>query len=160
MKKLLFVFGTRPEAIKMAPVINQFKGDQTNFKTYVAVTAQHREMLDQVLDFFNVETDYDLDLMRPGQNLYSLTAIIIESLSPILEEFYELFVSVRLMVLQAANGARLSIFPSAIVRVLLAPERFLQTTHRLALLTFHATSLPPRNTHLNRPVAHLRSTSA
>jgi UDP-N-acetylglucosamine 2-epimerase (non-hydrolysing) len=87
MKKILLVFGTRPEAIKMAPLVKEFNKFPNTFITKVCVTAQHREMLDQVLDFFNVETDYDLDLMRPGQNLYSLTAIIIESLKPILEEF-------------------------------------------------------------------------
>ena len=59
MKKLLFVFGTRPEAIKMAPVINVFKKDSVNFKTLVAVTAQHREMLDQVLSLFEIIPDYD-----------------------------------------------------------------------------------------------------
>ncbi|MDC1025293.1 UDP-N-acetylglucosamine 2-epimerase (non-hydrolyzing) [Flavobacteriales bacterium] len=87
MKKILIVFGTRPEAIKMAPLVKEFNKFPNTFITKVCVTAQHREMLDQVLDFFNVETDYDLDLMRPGQNLYSLTASIIESLKPILEEF-------------------------------------------------------------------------
>ena len=87
MKKILLVFGTRPEAIKMAPLVKEFNKFPNIFITKVCVTAQHREMLDQVLDFFNVETDYDLDLMRPDQNLYSLTAIIIESLKPILEEF-------------------------------------------------------------------------
>ena len=87
MKKILIVFGTRPEAIKMAPLVKEFNQFPNTFITKVCVTAQHREMLDQVLDFFNVEADYDLDLMRPGQNLYSLTAIIIESLKPILEEF-------------------------------------------------------------------------
>ena len=87
MKKILLVFGTRPEAIKMAPLVKEFNQFPNTFITKVCVTAQHREMLDQVLDFFNVDTDYDLDLMRPGQNLYSLTAIIIESLKLILEEF-------------------------------------------------------------------------
>ncbi len=87
MKKILLVFGTRPEAIKMAPLFKEFNQFPNTFITKVCVTAQHREMLDQVLDFFNVETDYDLNLMKPGQNLYSLTAIIIESLKPILEEF-------------------------------------------------------------------------
>ena len=87
MKKILLIFGTRPEAIKMAPLVKEFKKDTTNFDTKVCVTAQHREMLDQVLDFFEIVPDYDLDLMKPGQNLYSLTAAIIESLKPILEEF-------------------------------------------------------------------------
>ena len=87
MKKVLLIFGTRPEAIKMAPLVKEFKQNQLSFETKVCVTAQHREMLDQVLDFFDVKPDFDLDLMKPGQNLYSLTATIIESLKPILEEF-------------------------------------------------------------------------
>ena len=87
MKKILLVFGTRPEAIKMAPLVKEFNKFPNTFITKVCVTAQHREMLDQVLGFFKIETDYDLDLMRPDQNLYSLTAIIIESLKLILEEF-------------------------------------------------------------------------
>ena len=86
-KKILLIFGTRPEAIKMAPLVKEFQKFQDFFDTRVCVTAQHREMLDQVLDFFKIKPDYDLDLMKPGQNLYSLTATIIESLKPILEEF-------------------------------------------------------------------------
>jgi UDP-N-acetylglucosamine 2-epimerase (non-hydrolysing) len=85
-KNILIVFGTRPEAIKMAPLIKTMKNDETiNLK--VCVTAQHREMLDQVLDFFEIKPDYDLDIMKPGQNLYSLTADIINSLKPVLEDF-------------------------------------------------------------------------
>ena len=76
MKKVLLVFGTRPEAIKMAPLISTFKAEK-EFETKVCVTGQHREMLDQVLDFFNIEPDYDLNLMRPNQNLYTLTSDII-----------------------------------------------------------------------------------
>ena len=85
-KKNLIIFGTRPEAIKMAPLVNTFKKDD-NFDTRVCVTAQHREMLDQVLDFFKITPDYDLDLMQPGQNLYNLTALIITSLKEVLEDF-------------------------------------------------------------------------
>lgn len=85
-KKILIVFGTRPEAIKMAPLVNKFKSD-ARFETSVCVTAQHREMLDQVLSFFDIIPDYDLNLMKPNQNLYSLTASIIEGLKPVLEEF-------------------------------------------------------------------------
>jgi UDP-N-acetylglucosamine 2-epimerase (non-hydrolysing) len=87
MKKILIVFGTRPEAIKMAPLVKEFQKHPTVFDTKVCVTAQHREMLDQVLDFFNVTPDYDLDLMKPGQNLYGLTADIITNLKPVLEGF-------------------------------------------------------------------------
>ena len=86
-KKILLIFGTRPEAIKMAPLVKEFQKYPEVFDTKVCVTAQHREMLDQVLDFFEIKPDYDLDLMKPGQNLYGLTATIIESLKPILEEF-------------------------------------------------------------------------
>ena len=87
MKKILLIFGTRPEAIKMAPLVKELQKHPDDFETKVCVTAQHREMLDQVLDFFEINSDYDLDLMKPGQNLYSLTASIIDSLKPILEVF-------------------------------------------------------------------------
>tara|TARA_B100000963_G_scaffold359796_1_gene388223 strand:+ start:5807 stop:6925 length:1119 start_codon:yes stop_codon:yes gene_type:complete len=87
MKKILLIFGTRPEAIKMAPLQKEFLKHLDIFDTRVCVTAQHREMLDQALDFFEIKSDYDLDLMKPGQNLYGLTANIIESLKPILDEF-------------------------------------------------------------------------
>ena len=69
MKRILIVFGTRPEAIKMAPLVKVFQKDILNFETKVCVTAQHREMLDQVLDFFKIIPDYDLNIMKPGQNL-------------------------------------------------------------------------------------------
>ncbi|MDP2686903.1 MAG: UDP-N-acetylglucosamine 2-epimerase (non-hydrolyzing) [Aequorivita sp.] len=84
-KKNLIVFGTRPEAIKMAPLVQKFLKNK-NFDTKICVTAQHREMLDQVLDFFEITPDFDLDLMRPNQNLYSLTATIIENMKPVLDE--------------------------------------------------------------------------
>ncbi|MAO47647.1 MAG: UDP-N-acetylglucosamine 2-epimerase (non-hydrolyzing) [Aequorivita sp.] len=84
-KTNLIVFGTRPEAIKMAPLVQKFLKSE-NFTTKVCVTAQHREMLDQVLDFFEITPDFDLDLMKPNQNLYSLTATIIENMKPVLDE--------------------------------------------------------------------------
>lgn len=86
-KKNLIIFGTRPEAIKMAPLVKEFQKNTEDFETKVCVTAQHREMLDQVLEFFEITPDYDLNLMKPGQNLYGLTAVIITSLQPVLEEF-------------------------------------------------------------------------
>ena len=82
--KLLFIFGTRPEAIKMAPLIKAFQ-KETTFDSKVCVTAQHREMLDQVLDFFDIKADYDLNVMKPNQNLYTLTATIITELKTVLE---------------------------------------------------------------------------
>jgi len=94
-KKNLIIFGTRPEAIKMAPLVKEFQKSTKDFETRVCVTAQHREMLDQVLDFFDITPDYDLDLMKPGQNLYGLTATIIESLQPVLEDFQPDYVYVH-----------------------------------------------------------------
>lgn len=95
MKKNLIIFGTRPEAIKMAPLIQAFYKEHQFFETRVCITAQHREMLDQVLDFFEIVPDYDMDLMKPNQNLYSLTAAIITGLKPILEDFQPDYVYVH-----------------------------------------------------------------
>ncbi len=86
-KRILIVFGTRPEAIKMAPLVKAFEKEKESFETKVCITAQHREMLDQVLDFFEIVPHYDLNLMKPNQNLYGLTTDIILSLKPVLEEF-------------------------------------------------------------------------
>jgi UDP-N-acetylglucosamine 2-epimerase (non-hydrolysing) len=94
MKKNLIIFGTRPEAIKMAPLVKEFQ-KYSQFDTRVCVTAQHREMLDQVLDFFEIIPDFDLDLMKPNQNLYFLTSEIILGLKPILEEFQPDYVYVH-----------------------------------------------------------------
>ena len=87
MKKVLIVFGTRPEAIKMAPLVKEFQKFQKDFETKVCITAQHREMLDQVLDFFNIKADYDLDLMKPGQNLNELTSRILIDTRAVFESF-------------------------------------------------------------------------
>ncbi len=86
MKKALFIFGTRPEAIKMAPIINKFKKDKNNFRTLVAVTAQHREMLDQVLSLFKIIPDYDLNIMKPNQSLEDLTSRILIKVSALLNQ--------------------------------------------------------------------------
>ena len=80
MKKVLFLFGTRPEAIKMAPLIACFSSDK-NFTVKVGVTAQHREMLDQVLSFFNINVDYDLNIMKPNQTLHQLTSDLISRIT-------------------------------------------------------------------------------
>jgi len=93
-KKNLIIFGTRPEAIKMAPLVNQFIADN-RFDTKVCVTGQHREMLDQVLTFFDITPDFDLSLMKPNQNLYNLTGEVIAGLKPILESFKPHFVYVH-----------------------------------------------------------------
>ena len=86
MKKILFIFGTRPEAIKMAPVVNVFKQDTKNFDSRVAVTAQHREMLDQVLEVFEITPEYDLNLMSADQNLENLTGKILSGISDLLRK--------------------------------------------------------------------------
>lgn len=85
MKKILVAFGTRPEAIKMAPVIQALQA-HPRLQPVICVTAQHRQMLDQVLELFGIVPDYDLDLMRPGQDLASLSARILEQISPILRQ--------------------------------------------------------------------------
>lgn len=95
MTKNLFIFGTRPEAIKMAPLIKAFQKYPELFDVKICVTAQHREMLDQVLNFFEITADYDLDLMRPDQNLYTLTANIITGMKPVLEAFQPDYVFVH-----------------------------------------------------------------
>jgi len=84
--KVLTVFGTRPEAIKMAPLVHALAKDPY-FEAKVCVTAQHREMLDQVLNLFSIIPDYDLDIMQPGQGLTEITCRILEGLKPILESF-------------------------------------------------------------------------
>ncbi len=84
--KILSVFGTRPEAVKMAPIVRLLAQTQ-GIESRVCVTAQHRQMLDQVLELFQIKPDYDLDLMRDGQSLAQLTARIFTHLDPVLEEF-------------------------------------------------------------------------
>lgn len=86
VKKVLLVFGTRPEAIKMAPLVKALKKD-SRFNAKVCVTAQHREMLDQVLELFDITPEYDLNLMKPGQDLTDVTCGILEGMKPILAEF-------------------------------------------------------------------------
>lgn len=85
MKKIMCVFGTRPEAIKMAPVVKAIEQDE-NLQSIVAVTAQHREMLDQVLQLFHIVPDYDLNLMKQGQTLTDITAGVLHGLEDILKK--------------------------------------------------------------------------
>ena len=85
-KKVLLVFGTRPEAIKMCPLVNELKGRPDEFETVVCVTGQHREMLDQVLKVFEVEPDHDLHVMKPGQTLFDITSDVLLKIKSVLEE--------------------------------------------------------------------------
>lgn len=84
MKKVMLVFGTRPEAIKMAPLVKEFQKYPNQFQTIVCVTGQHRQMLDQVLDLFEIEPDYDLNIMKQGQDLYDVTARVILGMRDVL----------------------------------------------------------------------------
>lgn len=86
MKKVLLVFGTRPEAIKMAPLCHALKGHPADFDVRICVTAQHRDMLDQVLRVFDLQPDIDLDLMRPGQDLYDVTANVLTGMRRVLAD--------------------------------------------------------------------------
>ena len=86
MKKILFSFGTRPEAIKMAPAIRKFKDRSSKFKTIVCVTAQHRQMLDQVLRIFRIKPNYDLNIMTDGQNLFDITSRALEGIGRVLKK--------------------------------------------------------------------------
>jgi UDP-N-acetylglucosamine 2-epimerase (non-hydrolysing) len=87
MKNVLIVFGTRPEAIKMVPVVREFKKHGESFNTAVCVTGQHREMLDQVLNFFEIEPDFDLNIMKAGQDLHDITSRVILGMRDVLEKF-------------------------------------------------------------------------
>ena len=86
MKKIMLVFGTRPEAIKMAPLVKEFQKYPEMFKTIVCVTGQHREMLDQVLRIFEITPDYDLNIMKQGQDLYDVTARVLTGMREVLQE--------------------------------------------------------------------------
>ena len=85
MKTVMLVFGTRPEAIKMCPLVNELKS-RKNIKTLVCVTGQHRQMLDMVLETFNVVPDYDLSIMKEGQTLFDITTNILEGMSKVLDQ--------------------------------------------------------------------------
>ena len=86
MKKIMLVFGTRPEAIKMAPLVKEFQKHPQEFETIVCVTGQHRQMLDQVLDIFDIKPDYDLNIMKQGQDLYDVTARVLTGMRDVLAE--------------------------------------------------------------------------
>ena len=86
MKKILLAFGTRPEAIKMAPLVKEFQKRVAQFETIVCVTGQHREMLDQVLTIFNIKPDYDLNIMKQGQDLYEVTARVLIGMRDVLKD--------------------------------------------------------------------------
>lgn len=86
MKKIMLVFGTRPEAIKMAPLVKEFQKHPDRFQTIVCVTGQHRQMLDQVLEIFDIKPDFDLNIMKQGQDLYDVTARVLTGMRDVLKE--------------------------------------------------------------------------
>lgn len=88
MKRIMLVFGTRPEAIKMAPLVKEFQKYPDRFETMVCVTGQHREMLDQVLNIFEIKPDYDLNIMKQGQDLYDVTARVLTGMRDVLKEVH------------------------------------------------------------------------
>ncbi|BCB96286.1 UDP-N-acetyl glucosamine 2-epimerase [Dissulfurispira thermophila] len=105
MKKILFIFGTRPEAIKLAPLYWEFKKYPNDFLVKVCVTAQHRHMLDQVLNFFGIKPDYDLDLMRENQSLFDITSYSLKGLEKVINEFSPHIVLVQGDTTTAFTGA-------------------------------------------------------
>ena len=95
MKKILLVFGTRPEAIKMAPLVKAFQEQNQDFQTKVCVTAQHREMLDQVLTLFEITADFDLNIMQPNQDLYDITGNILQGMKGVFKSYRPDFIFVH-----------------------------------------------------------------
>lgn len=83
--KVLVVMGTRPEAIKMAPVVNELRNRDTLFEVSVCLTAQHRELLDQVIDVFSIPIDYDLDLMKENQSIFDVTGKVLSEMGGVLD---------------------------------------------------------------------------
>lgn len=86
IRKILLVFGTRPEAIKMAPLVKKLREQPETFKTIVTVTGQHRQMLDQVLKLFDIQPDYDLDIMKAGQNLFDVTSRVLNGMKTVIQD--------------------------------------------------------------------------
>lgn len=86
-KRILLIFGTRPEAIKMAPLALKLQACDQDFETKVCVTGQHRQMLDQVLELFNLKPDFDLNLMKPGQTLFDVTSGVLKGLEQVFSEW-------------------------------------------------------------------------
>ena len=86
MKKVMLVFGTRPEAIKMAPLVKEFEKHADEFETLICVTGQHRQMLDQVLHLFEIIPDYDLNIMQQGQDLYDVIARVLVGMRDVLKD--------------------------------------------------------------------------
>ena len=105
MKTIMLIFGTRPEAIKMCPLIKELQKFPDKFKTLVCVTGQHREMLDQVLNIFKIKPDYDLNIMKQGQDLYDITSRILIGMRNVFKECHPDIVLVHGDTTTSAAGA-------------------------------------------------------
>lgn len=157
MKKIMLVFGTRPEAIKMCPLVKEFQRQENNFETYVCVTGQHREMLDQVLRIFDVTPDYDLDIMTQGQDLTDVTVRVLTGMRDVFRECHPDIVLVHgdtTTSTAAALAAFYAQIPVGHVEAglrthnLLSPwpeEMNRQITGRIAAFNFVPTSLAEQN---------------
>lgn len=157
MKKVLLVFGTRPEAIKMAPLVKEFQQHNDKVETIVCVTGQHRQMLDQVLSLFEIVPDYDLDIMKQGQDLYDVTSRVLVGMRDVLKEVQPDVVLVHgdtTTSTSAALGAFYQQIPVGHVEAGLRthniyspwPEEInRQLTGRIATLNFAPTELSKRN---------------
>src|SRR5512141_2514765 len=108
--RVLFVFGTRPEAIKLCPIVRHMRERAGEFEVKVCATAQHREMLDQVLAAFDVQPDYDLDVMRPNQTLAQATSRILAALDPVLKEARPTLILVQGDTTTTLCGARAGLY--------------------------------------------------
>lgn len=156
-KKVMLVFGTRPEAIKMAPLVKALQADKEHFETIVCVTGQHREMLDQVLHIFDIRPDYDLNIMRSGQDLYDITTKILLRMRDVLAKELPCMVLVHgdtTTSTAAALAAFYQRLPIGHVEAGLRTHNYLspwpeemnrQITSRLALLHFAPTPLSRYN---------------
>ncbi len=157
MKKVMLIFGTRPEAIKMCPLVKEFQRQEKNFETYVCVTGQHREMLDQVLRIFDVVPDYDLDIMTQGQDLTDVTVRVLAGMRNVFKECRPDIVLVHgdtTTSTAAALAAFYAQIPVGHVEAglrthnLLSPwpeEMNRQVTGRIAAFNFAPTSLSEKN---------------
>lgn len=157
MKKVMLVFGTRPEAIKMCPLVKEFQKDPLNFETIVCVTGQHREMLDQVLDVFEVKPDYDLNIMKQGQDLTDVTVRVLTGIRDIFKECRPDIVLVHGDTTTSAAGALAAFYAQIPVGHVEAglrthniyspwPEEMnRQITSRIATYNFSPTTLSEKN---------------
>ena len=167
MKTVLLVFGTRPEAIKMCPLVKEFQKNTDHFKTVVCVTGQHREMLDQVLTIFDVKPDYDLNIMKQGQDLYDVTARVLTGLRDVLKEVHPDVVLVHGDTTTSTAAALAAFYQQIPVGHVEAglrthniyspwPEEMnRQITGRIATYNFSPTSLSEKNLNAEKAVGRI-----